>query len=79
VVAGFMLSAFMYSWDEYLIYPAVQEKLAYSGPSANRILTTRGQLILANSHVVTHPPQPYLQNVIQVHKPSENACILLEL
>ena len=30
---------------------------------------SRCQLILANSHVVTHAAQPYLQNVIQVqHK-----------
>ena len=41
MVAQFLLSGFMYSWDRFFIYPALGEKLDYTGPSGNEIMAAR--------------------------------------
>jgi len=60
------LAGFLDFLDYFFFYPALAAKIGYAGPSANSIVAARGQLILSNSHFITHTSQPYLENVVQV-------------
>ena len=63
----------MIIWDVFteffntrLILPQLRTQLNFTGGNSRESLKKRTQLVLTNSHVVTHTPQPFLENVIQV-------------
>jgi hypothetical protein len=69
-VSEFLLTGFLEFLDYFFIYDVLAAKLGYGGPSASSIVAARGQIILSNSHFITHSPQPYLENVVQVLWPA---------
>jgi hypothetical protein len=66
VVVEFVMSTFLYLMDWLFTYQPLVAKVGYTGPMAASIVTARVQLILSNSHFITHAAQPYLENVVQV-------------
>jgi hypothetical protein len=72
VVSELLLTGFLEFLDYFFIYGVLAAKLGYAGPSASSIVAARGQIILSNSHFITHSPQPYLENVVQVFWPAFN-------
>ena len=53
-------------FNSHLILHELRTQLNYTGESPRDSLKKRSLLVLSNSHVVTHEPQPFLENVIQV-------------
>ena len=53
-------------FNSHLILHELRMQLNYTGESPRHSLKKRSLLVLSNSHVVTHEPQPFLENVIQV-------------
>ena len=53
-------------FNSHLILHELRTQLNYTGESPRHSLKKRSLLVLSNSHVVTHEPQPFLENVIQV-------------
>ena len=65
-----------YSFISYSMYSELAPQLNYTGPPFLETLEARLQILLINSHPITHDPQPFLENVVQVggmhikpHKP----------
>lgn len=50
----------------YAITSGLRSRLGYEGPSITEAMASRTQLLLANSHVVTHPPIPLMESVVQI-------------
>jgi len=47
-------------------YPRFRAELGYSGPDYDESVRERVQVILSNSHAITHEPQALLENVVHV-------------
>lgn len=52
--------------NDYHMYPGLVDTLNYNGPTMYKAISQRGQLVLSNSHSITHEPQPFLENVVHV-------------
>ena len=53
-------------WMDTRSYPRFRDELGYAGPGFDESIRQKTQIILANSHSVTHEPQPLLENVVHV-------------
>ena len=53
-------------FNSHLILHELRTQLNYTGENLRNSLKKRSLLVLSNSHVVTHEPQPFLENVVQV-------------
>ncbi len=49
----------------YALTSELRSRLDYQGPSMTEVSATRTQLLLSNSHFVTHAPLPLMENVVQ--------------
>ena len=61
-----MFDQYITFYNDYFLYPELAGKLNYTGPTLNQVVSQRTQLVLSNSHSVTHEPQPFLENVVHV-------------
>ena len=56
----------VYLWLATYLNPPFREELGYTGGSFHEELGERLQLVLSNSHAITHEPQQFLENVVHV-------------
>ena len=56
----------VFPFTNYIMHYIMTTEKGYTGPTAYEIFQKRLQLAFTNSHVVTHYPQPFLENVVEV-------------
>lgn len=64
--ASVMMDVWTIFHNEYQLYPGLVDTLNYNGPTLLKVISERSQLVLSNSHSITHEPQPFLENVVHV-------------
>ncbi|XP_023320254.1 UDP-glucuronosyltransferase 2B19 [Eurytemora carolleeae] len=64
--ASVMIDVWTIFHNEFQLYPGLVDTLNYNGPTLLKVISERSQLVLSNSHSITHEPQPFLENVVHV-------------